>query len=263
MTNLHYTANDDAYYEDAEGRYEEIREELETVVESEDQYIDRGEAAALGGVVAGWLVSRQHAHGLRPSGAIPQSPDDYLWFDAHIRTSYDAGAEFGGRSLVDAGFDVSTPGVERSPTHRHSLKEAFERQRNKWRRLQRDLKHETREAIEEAVREELPARQIIQRADDRLVKTGLDRSKRIATYESNWAYNRAALSEYKDAGAEGVEIDASVETAGDFKVCEFCAAREGETYSINGALDMMEEEPSGFPFHVGCRCRLVVSRRSS
>ena len=75
----------------------------------------------------------------------------------------------------------------------------------------------------------------------------IDRARMIARTEVIRAHHVANINTYREAGLEGVSVQAEWSTAGDDRVCEKCAELQGLIYS----LDMIE---GMIPLHPQCRC---------
>lgn len=69
----------------------------------------------------------------------------------------------------------------------------------------------------------------------------------LARTEIIRAHAQGQLQEFKNWGIVGVNVLAELQTAGDERVCAFCSALEGRTYTI-------EEASSIIPVHPQCRC---------
>lgn len=253
MPDYPYEEHEDAYREEAERRYERLKKDAGDVITESDQPLG---TAGFAGIAGTWVYAKTREHNLRPQSTLPTSTDEYEWFDRYARRSYDEGQQFARRAMEARGIDPPrTPGVDQSPRHRHALTEVHERQRRYWGRLATDLSDDVKVTLRE-----LPEGASISQAraalHDRIEKKGLYRAGLIAGTEPNWAFNRAILEEYADAGIENVDIDVTWETAGDNKVCERCALRSG-TYSVDQAREMMEE--GDFPEHSLCRCVFLPS----
>jgi SPP1 gp7 family putative phage head morphogenesis protein len=73
------------------------------------------------------------------------------------------------------------------------------------------------------------------------------RAMMIARTEIIRAHAEAQLQEFRNWGVLGVSTKAEWLTAGDERVCEECASREGKVYSLDEASGLI-------PFHPMCRC---------
>ena len=80
------------------------------------------------------------------------------------------------------------------------------------------------------------------------------RAEIIARTEIIRAHHQAMVQEYMNWGVEGVTILAEWKTAGDHRVCERCEAREGETFTLEVAMNMI-------PLHPQCRCLALPYRK--
>ena len=75
----------------------------------------------------------------------------------------------------------------------------------------------------------------------------ITRAKVLARTEVIRAHHLATIQEYKNWGAEGVEVLAEWSTAGDNRVCPICSDLQGRVYSIAKIEGMI-------PRHPQCRC---------
>ncbi|MHA2067997.1 MAG: phage minor head protein [Candidatus Thorarchaeota archaeon] len=80
------------------------------------------------------------------------------------------------------------------------------------------------------------------------------RAEIMARTEIIRAHHQAMIQEYMNWGVEGVTILAEWKTAGDHRVCERCEAHEGETFTLEVAMNMI-------PLHPQCRCLALPYRR--
>ena len=80
------------------------------------------------------------------------------------------------------------------------------------------------------------------------------RAQTLARTEVIRAHHAANMVEYRNWGAEGVEIFAEWRTAGDDRVCTECAGYDGNRYTLEAA-------EHSIPVHPNCRCvALPISR---
>ena len=80
------------------------------------------------------------------------------------------------------------------------------------------------------------------------------RAEILARTEIIRAHHQAMVQEYMNFGVEGVTILAEWRTAGDHRVCSRCEDREGETYTLEVAMNMI-------PLHPQCRCLALPYRK--
>lgn len=76
------------------------------------------------------------------------------------------------------------------------------------------------------------------------------RARTIARTEVISAHAEASLNSYKEAGVEGVQVQAEWSTAGDDAVCPECEAMEGKEFDIDDARGLI-------PLHPNCRCAFI------
>jgi SPP1 gp7 family putative phage head morphogenesis protein len=73
------------------------------------------------------------------------------------------------------------------------------------------------------------------------------RAEIMARTEIIRAHHQATIQEYKNWGAKGVSVKAEWSTAGDERVCPYCAGMESETFNLDEAMNII-------PAHAQCRC---------
>lgn len=76
------------------------------------------------------------------------------------------------------------------------------------------------------------------------------RARTIARTEVISAHAEASLNSYKEAGLEGVKVQAEWSTAGDDRVCPECEDMEGKEFNIDDAHGLI-------PLHPNCRCAFI------
>lgn len=64
------------------------------------------------------------------------------------------------------------------------------------------------------------------------------------------AHHQGMMAEYETWGVAGVSVTAEWRTAGDARVCDYCAGMDGQEFSL-------EEINHMIPAHVGCRCMAI------
>ena len=254
MVDHPYEDEEAGYLADGTRRYRQVADDVTSRMgEEDDEEIGtQGFAAA----IAGYVGLRARERGLKPASTAPAGPDEFEWFDDYVRSSYDAGYEFARDALRADGRTPSGGRMAQNSYHQRGLSKIHNRQRQKWTQLADDVTDEIQSALSSRVESGASLQQARAQALDRIAKTGVDRAKRIATYEPAWAFTKGTVEEYRAAGVSNVEIDLSWETAGDARVCEVCLSRAG-TYSVTEVDSMLESE--NFPAHPYCRCLIVPS----
>ncbi len=79
---------------------------------------------------------------------------------------------------------------------------------------------------------------------------GIMRARTLARTEIIRAHADASLSSYREAGLEGVSVQAEFSTARDDAVCPECEALEGQVFSLDAAQGII-------PVHPNCRCAFL------
>lgn len=90
------------------------------------------------------------------------------------------------------------------------------------------------------------ARDIMKQVDG----IGRTRARTLARTEVISAHAEASLNAYKEAGLEGVQVQAEWSTAGDDRVCPECEEMEGRQFAIDDAHGLI-------PLHPNCRCAFI------
>lgn len=98
----------------------------------------------------------------------------------------------------------------------------------------------------------LNPREIAKQMADRIDSLTRTRATLIARTEIINAHAEGQLDSFTDLGVRELGIKAEWSTAGDDRVCPDCAAREGETFTVEEAHGMI-------PLHPGCRCSWIPS----
>jgi len=73
------------------------------------------------------------------------------------------------------------------------------------------------------------------------------RAELLARTEIIRAHHVATIQEYRNWGVEGITVKGEWQTAGDERVCDECAALEGQVFSLDEIEGMI-------PYHPQCRC---------
>ena len=80
------------------------------------------------------------------------------------------------------------------------------------------------------------------------------RAELLARTEVIRAHHQGMVQEYMNWRVEGVTLQAEWKTAGDHRVCERCEIYEGETFTLEEAMNMI-------PLHPLCRCIALPYRK--
>lgn len=104
-----------------------------------------------------------------------------------------------------------------------------------------------RTVMGEAARQGWSVQRTARALADRVDAIGKTRSEVLARTETIAIHADATLTTFREAGIEGVEIEAEFTTAGDDAVCEECDSLSGQVFSIQEAEGIL-------PVHPNCRC---------
>jgi SPP1 gp7 family putative phage head morphogenesis protein len=175
------------------------------------------------------------------------------WTDTYVQSAYRQGVERGRQELQGAGYqamDIEEQGgidaAMTAPFHADRLGLMYTRAFNGLKGITFQMNQEiSRELTEGLARGENPlemARRLNKRVD-----VSLSRARTLARTETIRAHHVATIQEYKNWGAEGVQVQAEWHTAGDARVCERCRALQGRVYHLDEIEEMI-------PLHPNCRC---------
>lgn len=111
------------------------------------------------------------------------------------------------------------------------------------------------EAMEAGIRREIAlgleggegTEAIARRIKGRVEKIGLTRARTLARTEVIRSHHAANIATYREAGIQGIEVQAEFATAGDARVCTECQGLEGKIFTLAEIEDMI-------PVHPNCRC---------
>ena len=185
---------------------------------------------------------------LREKGAQP-TPGN--WVEGYLYSSYKKGvrrAESEVNKRLPKGNKVGLmEGALKRKNHQDKLTQILGR-------VYTDLDNVT-EAMEAGIRREIAlgleggegTEKIAKRIEGRVEKIGRTRSKVIARTEVIRSHHVANIATYREAGVEGVVVQAEFSTAGDQRVCPECEALEGKRYTVT-------EIENVIPVHPNCRC---------
>ena len=88
---------------------------------------------------------------------------------------------------------------------------------------------------------------IAKRIEGRVEKIGRTRSRVLARTEVIRTHHQSNIASYREAGVQGVEVQAEFSTAGDARVCQECEALEGQIFDLKTIENLI-------PVHPNCRC---------
>lgn len=223
-----------------------------------------------------------------------QVRDGEHWTAQFVRDAYEHGVRLADRKLRDAGWEFEAGAQARSgfeAASRHGPEETVRRAQRRLERSGRthhgdgleqayldtytDVESAGSDTVESAAREYRQAVRdgatvstAVGAVNERTQKEGQTRTDMISDTRTVSTINEAALRRYEEVGVEEVGVDVEVQlagdatntwqTAGDDRVCERCAALEGNTYPIgdlrNPAAANSPVPIPSIPLHPRCRC---------
>lgn len=198
-----------------------------------------------------WLREEQARGilGIARGAAIRQSADQ-SWMNIYIDTAYQKGIRDASNKMRSSGAKINESWVSggfNRPIHADRVGLIYTRAYQDLRGITEAMSQKVSRSLALGIAEGRGpldiARAILAEID------GITRSRAIvlARTEVIGAHAEASLNTYKEAGVEGVEVEAEFRTAGDDRVCPECEELEGETYDI-------EEARGVIPVHPQCRC---------
>lgn len=217
-------------------------------------------------------IERQIELGILEVGTIQQTGRavESAWLNKYIFSSYKRGVLRARQEMRAAGYDVppieQTGGIEISlstPFHMDRLGLLYTRVFNELKGITDAMSQQISRVLTQGIADGdnplLLAKKIVavidgKGAGDLGVVDSLGRyipaqrrAEMLARTEIIRAHHHATVQEYMNWRVEGVVIKAEWMTAGDNKVCEQCAALEGNVYTLEQILPLI-------PRHPMCRC---------
>lgn len=178
--------------------------------------------------------------------------------DTYIRQGYVKGLKNADLELRRA--DIAESELEniqrlvRQPIHRDKLERIYTRTFQALDGVTEATANEMRRELTDGLAEGENPRVIARSLNDRAEAVGKTRATVLARTEVIRAHSESTLTRYEEiAGDIPVTVKAEWLTAGDDRVCDECAALEGNEYSIEEARGML-------PLHPQCRCSWVPNQ---
>ena len=181
------------------------------------------------------------------------------WTDIYIKKAYQKGIIRGRSELQKVkGIEVlpldKIPGglnaVFNQPFHADRVGLLYTRCFNELKGIDDALDQAISRDLAQSMAEGRGPRQMARILNKRVDAVGLNRARTLARTETIRAHHSANVQEYRQAGIEGVEVEAEVLTAG-FDVCPICAEMESRSRIKPFTLDEIE---GMIPAHPSCRC---------
>lgn len=194
---------------------------------------------------------------------------DQAWTNQYIQTGYQKGVVRARQELKKAGYDV--PEIEtggqisaafNQPFHLDRVGLLYSRTYNDLKGITSAMDSQISRVLAQGIADgaspkdlaKLLTRTISGPMGDLGIRDTLDRfipaERRaviLARTEIIRAHHSATIQEYKNWGVAGVQVKAEWTTAGDVRVCDDCAAMEGQEFTL-------KEIENKIPRHPQCRC---------
>ena len=225
-----------------------------------------------------WLESQVDA-GLLTTGELQQVGVgiESVWTNKYILDSYKRGVQRARYEMRRSGFDIpsidTTGGIDIGigmPLHIDRLGLLFTRAFSELKGITAQMDQQISRILAQGLADgdnpRLLARKLVATINgDGVDRLGLTdslgrfipakrRAEILARTEIIRAHHQGMIQEYMNWGMQGVTILAEWKTAGDHRVCELCEIHEGETFTLEVAMNMI-------PLHPQCRCIALPFRQ--
>jgi len=183
-------------------------------------------------------------------GAKISTSANTAWSNIYIQSAYQKGIRDAGAKLRKGGANVAeswTRGAFNRPIHADRLGLIYTRSFTELNGITQVMDTQISRILAKGIAEGRGPMDIARDMANRVEKIGITRARVLARTEVISAHAEATLNSYREAGIEGVQVEAEFTTAGDDSVCEECADLEGKTFS-------MDEAGGIIPVHPNCRC---------
>jgi SPP1 gp7 family putative phage head morphogenesis protein len=201
---------------------------------------------------------------------------DAAWTNIYIYNSYKRGIMRARQELKHAGFNVPMFGDElewdnylTQPFHTDRLGILYVRTFNDLKGITDAMSSQISRVLTQGMADGDNPRLIARKLNAVIKRGGQDlgitdtigryiparrRAEILARTEIIRAHHSATIQEYRNWGAEGVQLLAEFRTAGDDRVCEICQSFHGNTYTLDKAEGVI-------PVHPQCRCMMLPFRK--
>lgn len=180
------------------------------------------------------------------------------WTNVYIDTAYQQGIRRGRQELRKAGVDIPEFGDSISgkdpvvamfnqPVHADRVGLIYSRVFTDLKGITAAMDTQISRVLAQGIAEGRGPREIASLIAGRVDAIGINRARILARTEVVRAHHSANVQEYRNAGVQGVQVQAEWLTAGDGRVCPLCAPLNSKVYSIDAIENMI-------PRHPQCRC---------
>lgn len=197
-----------------------------------------------------WVNSETNAHILGTyKGSTVKSAED-AWANVYLDSAYQKGLAQAASELRGEGAKVSPTWAQSAffrPVHADAIGTIYTRAFDELKGVTSEMSSQMGAVLAQGLAEGRGADQLAKMLADRVDSIGRTRARLIARTEVISAHATATLNTYREAGVEGVGVQAEWSTAGDDDVCPECDAMSGQVFTLDEADGMI-------PLHPNCRC---------
>lgn len=172
------------------------------------------------------------------------------WTTKYIESAYKKGIQRSAQELRGQGVDVADSWIDDAffrPVNADRVQLLYTRTYTDLNNITQNMDTQISRILSQGLIDGLSPNTIAAQINKRVDSIGLVRARTLARTEIIRAHNVANISGYREAGAEGVNIQAEFSTAGDSDVCPECEALDGKEMSLDEAERLI-------PVHPNCRC---------
>lgn len=170
-----------------------------------------------------------------------------------IRQAYHKGLENATQDLQEAGVEVDTENIDQVfnlGVHQQEVQRLYTRNFTELEGITREVDRQVSRELANGFSEGHNPNKIARNISDRVNKIGKTRATTLARTEVIRSHSVGQLNRYERMGVDEVTVKAELLTAQDARVCEQCAALEGNVYTLEEARGLI-------PVHPQCRCRHI------
>jgi SPP1 gp7 family putative phage head morphogenesis protein len=198
-----------------------------------------------------WLRGRQDKHILETKrGVTIGTSAERAWQDVYITSAYQKGLADAASNLSGQGVSVNPDYITSAffrPTHADRAGIIFTRAFTDLKGITEAMDAKISRVLSQGIIEGRGVRSIARDLADTVDSIGITRARVLARTEVINAHAEASLNTYREAGVQGVLVQAEFTTAQDDAVCEECEALAGTRVPIDEASGII-------PVHPNCRC---------
>jgi len=197
-----------------------------------------------------WLAAMERMHILGVSeGLSLTQAGEQAWTRVYIDSSYKRGLASSAQKMRSQGVQVSQGFIDNAffrPIHADSVGLIYTRTYSDLKGITQTMDAQISHILAQGLAEGRGPLELARQINNRIDKIGITRARMLARTEVIRAHAEATLNAYTEAGAEEVDLEAEILTAGDSRVCPVCKSAERRNpYPLEKARGLI-------PFHPGC-----------